>query len=99
MVLMDNFSRYIWAVPLRSKSASVTKKGLEKIFDSIKADFGAGNLKRIKSINSDAGAEWLGAYAQFVIDKGIKLTKTLPSQPQANALVERSMGTWKRING
>ena len=57
LVIVDIFSKYCWVRPLKNKTGEVVLKGLEFV---LKDKYG----KRIKSIQSDKGTEFLNRKVQ-----------------------------------
>ena len=74
LVVLDNFSRYMVAVPLTDKTATKTAVGLRKVLDKIKAEFGN---PKITSILTDDGGEFKGDVITLLKKKGIRKIRTL----------------------
>lgn len=94
LVVLDNFSRYMVAVPLTDKTATKTAVGLRKVLDKVKAEFGN---PKITSILTDDGGEFKGDVITLLKKKGIRKIRTLGGNPQQNGMVERSNGKLKII--
>ena len=62
LVIVDIFSKYCWVRPLKNKTGEVVLKGLEFV---LKDKYG----KRIKSIQSDKGTEFLNRKVQSFLQK------------------------------
>ena len=64
IMVVDSFSRYIFAVPIKTKQPQTVLKGFKKV------------LKSSPSVpwhlTADRGKEWSGAFKKFMDDKGIK---------------------------
>ena len=95
LVIIDNFSRYIFCYPLISKSPSTTSIALEKFFNILKAKFP--NHEPIKFMHMDNGTEFFTEFKQILDDKKIGISKTIPYMPQSNSIVERANGVIKRL--
>ena len=98
LVVVDNFSRYMWTRPMTGKTAEKTAKGMDSILDEVEkkratilpdADSGY--------ILSDDGPEFKSDYIQLLKKKNWKKIRTLGGQPQSNGLVERANGKLKMV--
>ena len=86
VTMMDVYSRYLIAIPVRNHRASTVSRCL---YESVVAYFGAP-----RSILSDRGAEFTGMIWQFLTQMlGAKIKLTAPYYPQGNAVIERSHRT------
>eukprot|EP01046_Picozoa_sp_COSAG06_P009457 COSAG06_NODE_495_length_15047_cov_11.349478_1_plen_465_part_00 len=93
LVVIDNFSRFMFTEAMTSKEASKTAKAMEKILDKVKTQF-----KAIpKYVLGDDGSEFKGDYITLLKSRGIEKRRTLGGQPQSNGLVERANGKLKQI--
>jgi transposase InsO family protein len=88
MTVIDVFSRYLFALPLKNKEATTTKAVLEALF---KSGF------KPRKIQSDNGKEFLGEYADYCEEQGVKLIHSRSHTPQSQGLVERTNQTLKRL--
>ena len=61
LVLIDCFSKYLWAAPLKSKSGPETADALRKIFDSM--------TYPVQSFISDEGLEYVNQYVRIVFEE------------------------------
>ena len=107
LVVIDNFSRYMFAEAITSKESLPNKngkreglqmtspvgKGMEIILNNIKKDFNAVP----KSVLTDDGSEFKGEFLTLLKQRGIRKKRTLGGQPQSNGLVERANGKVKMI--
>ena len=95
LVVIDNFSRFMFVQPLTSKTAKTTAKGMEMILNKLKREFN----KVPRYILGDDGSEFKGAYIDLLksYSPPIEKRRTLGGQPQSNGLVERANGKLKMI--
>ncbi len=95
LVIIDNFSRYLFCYPLPSKSPQTTSIALEKFFNDLERKFP--NHEPIRFMHMDNGTEFFTDFKQILDDKKIGISKTIPYMPQSNSIVERANGVIKRI--
>lgn len=103
MVVLDNFSRYIYTEIMTNKKSWQSADALRKILRKIKSDYD----KTPKYLLSDAGSEFMNnnqkekTKKQSFLEllKEFKITKrqTLGGSPWQNGLVERANGKIKMI--
>lgn len=83
LVVVDSYSRYLIARPVRSTDFDSVKAALEEIFDTYGYP---------KAMKSDNGAPFNGSsYKKFCSDRGISALTSTPLDPQQNGQVERYM--------
>ena len=86
VTMMDVYSRYLIATPVRNHKASMVSRCL---YESVVAYFGAS-----RSILSDRGAEFTGMIWESLTQMlGAKIKLTFPYYPQGNSVIERSHRT------
>ena len=86
VTMMDVYSRYLIATPVRNHKASTVSRCL---YESVVAYFGAP-----RSILSDRGAEFTGMIWESLTQiLGAKIKLTSPYYPQGNSVIERSHRT------
>ena len=86
VTMMDVYSRYLIASPVRNHKASTVSRSL---YESVVAYFGAP-----QSILSDRGAEFTGMVWESLTQMlGAKIKLTSPYYPQGNSVTERSHRT------
>ena len=86
VTMMDVYSRYLVASPVRNHKASTVSRCL---YESVVAYFGAP-----RSILSDRGAEFTGMVWESLTQMlGAKIKLTSPYYPQGNSVIERSHRT------
>ena len=86
VTMMDVYSRYLIAIPVRNHRASTVSGCL---YESVVAYFGA-----IRSILSDQGSEFTGMIWESLIQMlRAKIKLIAPYYPQGNAVIERSHRT------
>ena len=88
VMVMDVFSRYMWAVPLKTKQSIEISKALEKIFKD------TGRKPRI--LFTDAGSEFVGRTRKMLADNDIK--HVVSRNETKVPMIERNLGTiFKRL--
>ena len=86
VTIMDVYSRYLIAIPVRNHRASTVSRCL---YESVVAYFGAP-----RSILSDRGTEFTSMIWESLTQMlGAKIKLTAPYYPQGNAVIERSHRT------
>ena len=93
LVVVDNLSRYMITRPLRSKETRDVAPALASAFKEIKTKFGGAPVYSLL----DNGPEWRGESVQAFKDAGIERRLSPGGVPQAQALVERALGTLKLV--
>jgi transposase InsO family protein len=84
LVVVDDFSRYTWAILLWEKSNAFD--GAQHLFKKIQIEQNC----QIKRIRSDHGREFENAkFEDFSLSHGIKQEFSSPITPQQNGVVER----------
>jgi hypothetical protein len=84
MVIMNDFSRYIWAIPIRKKSNAFD--AAQHLFKKIQVEQNC----QIMRIRSDHGREFENSkFEEFCLSYGIKQEFSSPITPQQNGVVER----------
>lgn len=81
---VDSFSKYLWCIPLTSKTAVQTGFALDRIIQEVRAHNDA-----IIQIITDKGAEFQGPFEELCEANRIKHITTAPYSPQSNGLAER----------
>ena len=80
LTCIDHFSRYVWARPLKNKTANDVSLALEDICQK------AGVYPKI--IQKDNGGEFQAETNEFMARHNIKSINTLSYSPQSNGLIE-----------
>ena len=90
LTIVDEYSRYPFAIPCEGTSASTVNKASCQLYSL----FGVPSY-----IHSDRGAAFMSKELRgHLHDKGIATSRTTPYNPQGNGLVERYNGTiWKAV--
>jgi len=84
MLIVDDFSRYMWVELLSNKSEALA------CFKKFKAAAELESGKRLKSLRTDRSGEFnSGGFVIFCSEHGIKHSTTTPYTPQQNGVVER----------
>lgn len=91
--LIDNFSRYVWTIPIKHKKPEEVIDAIEPVLKDVKKEFG----KLPKYILSDRGGEFGPEYNAFLKSLGIRNHNTIAGMPQSNGTVERSNLSLKQI--
>ena len=93
LVVVDNFSRYMFAKAITSKTHGTVAKAMGEILDEVKEEFN----KKPQFVLSDDGGEFKGDYIKLLESRGIKKKRTLAGAPQSNGMVERANGKLKML--
>jgi transposase InsO family protein len=84
LLLIDDVSRYMWAVLLPSKDA--TADAIKKVQDEVEKESG----HKLRVLRTDNGGEFTVAeFAAYCANEGIKRHFSAPHSPQQNSVVER----------
>ncbi|XP_064470040.1 uncharacterized protein K02A2.6-like [Ornithodoros turicata] len=87
LIVVDSFSRWIEAIPVKNASSEQTVRELRSVF----ARFGIPHC-----VVSDNGTPFTGKpFQDFVKANGIRHIRTAPYHPQSNGLAERAVRTVK----
>ena len=81
LTVIDTFSKYFWAEPLRNHTAAATSVAFGKISKRM--------LKPPKLVQSDNGTEFADLAKEY---PDMKFIKSSPNLPQANGMIERVHG-------
>lgn len=91
LTVIDCFSKYAWAVPVKNKTSKSIVAAFEQIFNSKSPD----RFRQPKKIQTDKGKEFLNAeFLRFLKDRGIAHFTTENVETKA-AMVERFNRTLK----
>ena len=93
LVVIDEYSRWIYTAPLANKEPATVERALVKILDRVKEMNGD---KQIHTIRSDDGSEFTGPVAALLKERGIRNIRTLGSAPQSNGQAERAVSSIRR---
>lgn len=94
MMVVDVFTRYLWALPLTSKSSVDTEAGFDRILQEIRHTRRKANWN-IRVCMTDNGSEFQGHFAALLATNNIKHIQSLPYLPQTQGIVERCNKTVK----
>jgi transposase InsO family protein len=84
MLVVDDMSRYMWAVLLANKS------DVEDSFRKLHAGVENKAGRKIKAFKTDRGGEFtMNSFLEFCSELGIKRHLTVSYSPQQNGVVER----------
>ncbi|CAO2193121.1 unnamed protein product [Urochloa humidicola] len=84
LLLVDDVSRYMWAVILDSKAAAAD--AIKRIQASAEMECG----RKLRVLRTDNGGEFTAAeFASYCADEGVHRHFTTPYTPQQNGVVER----------
>ena len=104
LLVLDNYSRYVWARALPDKTPEVVARAMSEILeDDIRPLLKKLN-RRVGYLQSDEGPEFQNVTSQMLRNfkqvKGkasIRQVYTKAGMPQANGLVERAVGIVRRL--
>ena len=82
LVIVDNFSRYVFARPMQTTQSSDVVNAMKSIIDD------AGIKPSV--IQADGGAEFAKDFKTFCKDNDIKIILSTPFSPTSNSIVERT---------
>lgn len=87
LTVVDEFSRYVAAVPIRNKSDTVSE--LQRILLLLETQSG----NRVQRVHTDGGTEFVNeTFRGFCHRNGIRHTTSTPYTPEHNGLAERYNG-------
>lgn len=93
LVVIDNYSRYMFAEAITGKKARKTAKAMEKILDRIKKEYD----ETPSYILSDDGSEFKAEYVKMLESRDIEKRRTIGGAPQSNGMAERANGKLKML--
>ena len=94
LVIIDQFSRKLWAAPVSGKDPASVRPVLEKLLDDFKGGNGG---KEVALLASDAGNEFTGPVAQLLADRGIAHRVDIGKHDlNAHALIDRAIQELKK---
>lgn len=96
LVIIDNFSRYLFCYPLVGKSPTTTSAALKTFLRHLDKEWFL-PTKAIKFMHMDNGTEFFQDFRRILEERNIGISKTIPYMPQSNSIVERANGVIKRI--
>jgi transposase InsO family protein len=82
LTVIDNFSKYVFAVPLKNKEAQTITDGFEKIVNE------QAEKTYPSSIQTDNGTEFAGEFIDWCKANRIFMKKSLSYSPTSNSLIE-----------
>jgi len=92
MMIVDEYSRYLWAYPITEKSTKKTDMVLEHLLTSLATN----GYPYPKRVQTDSGVEFKGDFDARLRGMGISHTFGKPGVPQTQGKVERLNGTIKK---
>ena len=96
LVIIENFNRYLFCYPLKSKKTKETSRALKEFFKYLDEEWYVGK-NDIKFIRMDIGGEFKKEFADVLKERSIYISHTIPHMPQPNSIVERANGVIKRF--
>jgi len=87
LVIIDIYSRYLWIVPIKTKTASETLDAWKKVFKA---------SKQPANITSDSGSEYKGVFAKYLRDNNISHRTVEIGDHRSLAIVDRVIRTIRR---
>lgn len=79
--IVDLYSKKAWSYPIKHKNENNVKSALNKFYSEVE--------ETPKMIQADNGAEWKDYLKPFLLEKGTKLTHSLPYKSDSNGGIER----------
>ena len=98
-VVIDTFTRYVWTKKITAKTAVKCRQAFENILGEIEQVIAQQFYSPVRIVQTDQGAEFQGAFTNFLQAKGIRHQISLAYTPESQAIVERANGTLKSIMG
>ncbi len=89
LTVVDVYSRFAWARPLKSKQAPVVAEAFASIIEA------AGSAPN--NLNRDKGSEFAGAFHALIEKHNIREWVSEPDDPRKNSIVERFNRTLRRL--
>ena len=84
MLVVDDFSRFMWIVLLKTKDQALQAFRIIKMAAEVESE------AKLKALRTDRGGEFKSrAFTEFCEAQGIKRYLTAPYSPQQNGVVER----------
>jgi transposase InsO family protein len=94
LVIMDDFSRYCTAIPLKTKAGTEVATALMGFIEQLETI----TSKKVTQIQADWGGEFRNKdIQQACTSKGISLKETIPHHSETNAAIERAIRTLTTI--
>jgi transposase InsO family protein len=88
LVVIDVYSKFLWAEPLKNKGAVTVSKAFEKIIES----------RSCKTLQTDRGSEFINdTFKKLLEDYDITHVPSAPYNPKSQAVAERANQTLKRL--
>ena len=94
LIIIDNYSRYMWGIPLINKRSTTVGNAFWNWYIN---DYSAIHIAPPIFVQMDNGGEFVMCDAICTGFIACNVVRSIPHVPQSNALVERSIGTLKRI--
>ncbi|SGY12337.1 BQ5605_C072g12892 [Microbotryum silenes-dioicae] len=85
LVIVDDYTRYLWAIPMSHKSDTFAA------FKSWLAKVERSSSRKLLAVRSDNGGEFLSnEFSSFLEEQGITRQLSIPDTPQQNGVAERA---------
>jgi hypothetical protein len=88
LVIIDIYSRFGWAIPLKNKTARAITTAFKSYYDNLPSTY------KLKTVYSDSGSEFKGSFSEFLNKHNINNIQTL-SVNTHQVLAERWIRTLK----
>ena len=83
MTFIDDYSRRLWATPLKTKDQVLS------VFKELHARVERESGRKLKAVRADNGGEYRGQFEEYCRSKGIRLEFTVSKMLELNGLAER----------
>ena len=94
LVIIDNYSRFMWVVPMPNKQSATTANAFWNWYTT---QYNAITLLPPVFFQMDNGGEFVIIDAICTGLIGCTVVRSIPNVPQSNSLVERSIGSLKKV--
>ena len=88
LVIIDIYSRYLWVIPIKTKSGSDSLAGWKRAFPK--------GSRQPKNITSDSGSEFKGVFGKYLRDNNISHRTVEVGDHRSLGLVDRVIRTIRR---
>ena len=92
IILVEVFSRYMWATTIRDKKPETVAAALGPLLGEIQ-----GSQRKIPVISTDLGNEWVGKVDELLVERDIVRKTKTPIEKNALGVIDRAMQSLQQI--